>query len=118
MKRINVTKESKENFTSVRNRIDIILREHKYTRKVAVDIYGIIEYMDEAHVRALQVMAKRAAEESDEAFTEFCDNIKVYSGSSITKSHHVMHFRKDGKFVEEFDKGFFNANANLMFKIL
>lgn len=94
------------------------LREFGYrTNLVAVEIYGRQKYLNEYQVRALQIIAKRRAEISDEAFKEFTDNVIVYSGRYKRKSTHIMHFGKDGKFIDDFDPGFYDANSNLAFEL-
>lgn len=94
---------------------------HK-TEKVAVEMYGKLDYLTEREIRALQVIAKRKAEESDEAFKEFTDNVIVYKGRCKghlrDKSSRIMHFRKDGKFSDEFDPGFYDVCCNLAFELL
>lgn len=85
---------------------------------VAALIYGCYIHLDERMVRALQVIAKRKGEESDESFNEFCDNVIVYSNTSDDTSDHVMHFRKDGIFVEDFEDGFYDVCCKLAFEIL
>lgn len=80
--------------------------------KVAVEIYGKIAYLTEREVRALQVIAARKANESEEAFVEFCANVVVYSGTSKRKSY-VMHWKKDGHFVESFESGFYDVCGQL-----
>lgn len=97
--------------------INNIVKGVHYMPVVAVDIYGVKCYKKEVEVRALQLIAKRRAEISDEAFKEFTDNVIVYSGKSRRKCR-KMHFRKDGKFVENFDKGFYTATSDLAFEIL
>lgn len=109
----------KAEILKVRNEVNNILREVGYkTNKVAVEVYGKLTCMDDIHIRALQVLAKRKAEESDEAFKEFTDNVIVYSAYTKRRSEHTMTFRKDGCFVEEFEKGFMNVNEDLTWEIL
>lgn len=94
------------------------LREFGYrTNLVAAEIYGKPRYLNEYEVRALQVIAKRKAEISDEAFKEFTDNVIIYSGRYKRKSTHIMHFRKDGIFSDEFDSGFYDTSAKLAFEL-
>lgn len=99
--------------------IDITLKEfgHKsYT--TAVEIYGELYHLTEKEVRALQVIAKRKAKKSEEAFNEFCKNVIVYSSDCKETALHTMHFRKDGCFSDEFEEGFCDTCANLAFEIL
>lgn len=87
------------------------------TAKVAVEVNGKLDYYTEAEIRALQVVARRKALESDEAFKEFTDSVTVYKGRCKghlrDKSSRIMHFRKDGKFEEEFDPGFYMVTSDL-----
>ena len=109
----------KAEILNVRNEMNSILREVGYkTNKVAVEIYGKLTYLDEAHIRALQVMANIKSEESDEAFKEFTDNVVVYSGSTKRRSKHTMTFKKTGGFVEKFEPGFINICPELDMKVL
>lgn len=95
-----------------------VLHEFGYkTNLVAVEIYGQPKYLNEYQIRALQIIAKRRAEISDEAFKEFIDNVIVYSGRWKRKSTHIMHFRKDGKFSDNFDPGFYDTSWNLAFEL-
>ena len=95
-----------------------ILAKMRYHQKVAAEIYGKIVYLTEAEVRALQVLAKRKAEESDKAFQEFTENVIIYSHCHKRRSKHRMIFRKDGKFENEFEPGFYDVNSNLTFEIM
>lgn len=95
------------------------LREFGHrTEKVAVEINGQLDYYTEREIRALQVIAARKAKESEAEFKEFCDTVTVYSGRYKRKSLHTMHFRKDGKFSDEFEDGFYDVNSNLAFELL
>ena len=85
----------------------------QYVNKVAVDVYGKIYYLDEAHVRALQVVAAKLAATNKEAFEDFKKNVIVYSGRDITHSNHVMYWQDNGKFVQTFQRGFYTADDNL-----
>ena len=88
------------------------------TEKVAVEINGQLDYYTEREIRALQVIARKKAMESDEAFEEFCNTVTVYKGRhkghKRDKSDRIMHFRKDGKFEEPFDSGFNNVIKKLV----
>lgn len=99
------------------------LREfgHK-TEKVAVEVNGRLDYYTEREIRALQLIARRKAMESDEAFEEFCNTVTVYKGRckghKKDKSDRIMHFTKEGKFKESFDPGFFSVNDDLAIGLL
>jgi len=108
-RRINYDK-----FSEIRHEVRSgILAKMRYHQKVAAEVYGRFVYITESEVRALQVLAKRKAEESDEAFKEFTDNVIIYSHNSKRRSKHMMIFRKDGKFENDFEPGFFDVNKRL-----
>lgn len=89
------------------------LREFGHTtEKVAVEINGKLDYYTEREIRALQVIARRKAMESDEAFEEFCNTVTVYRGR-CKGQHDIMHFTKEGRFEESFFPGFYDTNDNL-----
>lgn len=105
-------------FAEVRHEVRTgILAKMRYHQKVAAEVYGKICYLTEAEVRALQVLAKRKAEESDEAFKEFTENVIVYSHCRKRISKHKMIFRKDGKFENDFEPGFYDVNGKLAFEL-
>lgn len=89
-----------------------------YTEKVAAEIYGKIYYLTEVEVRFLQVKAKKAAQESDEAFEEFCNNIIIYSGKAKRNSKHIMKFQKDGSFANDFEYQFYTLDMELAKEII
>ena len=108
-----------DKFSEIRHEVRTgILAKMRYHQKVAAEVYGKIVYLTEPEVRALQVLAKRKAEKSDEAFKEFTDNVIIYSHCHKRRSKHKMVFRKDGKFDNDFEPGFFDVNSNLTFEIL
>lgn len=95
------------------------LREFGHTtEKVAVEVNGQLDYYTEREVRALQLIAKRKAMESDEAFQEFCNTVTVYKGRckghKRDKSDRMVHFTKEGKLEEPFDPGFNDVNKKLV----
>lgn len=95
-----------------------VARKYGYCKTIAVEISGKLLYMTEGEVRALQILAKQAAEKSDEAFQEFCENVIVYSNTKKRNSKYKMIFRKDGFFENEFECGFFSACSEMLFEIL
>ena len=106
-------------FAEIRHEVRVgILRDLHYHAKVAAEIYGRLVYITEAEVRALQILAKRRAEESEEAFLEFCENVIVYSGSRKRSSKHIMLFEEDGSFINDFEDGFFDVNYKLANEII
>lgn len=94
-----------------------VARTFGYVKTIAAEIYGKILYLTEGEVRALQIMAEEKAEESDEAFNEFCENVIVYSNVKKKISKHKMKFQKDGSFENDFENGFFSACALMAIKI-
>lgn len=110
---------NKDGYNKVRREVRVdILHALRYHHKVAAEIYGRLVYITEAEVRALQILAKRRAEESEEAFLEFCENVVVYSGASKRSSKHIMMFSVDGSFVNDFEPGFFDVNTKLAMDLL
>lgn len=96
-----------------------ILHEFGFkTNRVAVEIYGRMYYMNEVQIRALQVLAKRKAAYSGEAFKEFVNNVIVYSSHFKEEATHTLIFRKDGCFENDFKPGFMDVNSKLIFEIL
>ena len=109
----------KKEFHEVKREVIATLREFGYkTNKVAVEIYGTLVYMDEPHIRALQVMAMRKAEESEEAFKEFTENVIVYSARCKSRALHKMSLKKTGGFEEKFESGFVTVNTALYMEII
>lgn len=84
-----------------------------YINKVAVDIYGKIEYLTKDQVRALQIVATKLANSDAQKFEEFKANVIVYSGRDITHSTHQMHWTNKGYFEENFEKGFYSSDYDL-----
>lgn len=110
--------ELKQQRILIKSLIERILTEFGYNRdKAPVMIYGELTFLSECEVRALQVIAMRAAKLGDDIFKDFCENVIVYSGKDVETSTHKMHFRKDGKFIEEFEPGFFDVESNLAFEL-
>lgn len=95
-----------------------IARQYKYCPKIAAEINGKVLYLTEGEVRALQIIAKEKAEESDEAFEQFCKDVIIYSNAHKKSSKHTMIFRKDGNFENDFECGFFSATSYMALEIL
>ena len=109
----------KDKFNETRREVRVgILRGLHYHSKVAAEIYGKLVYITEAEVRALQILAKRKASESEAAFLDFCENVIVYSGANKRSSKHIMMFGQDGRFINDFEPGFYDVNSELAFEIL
>jgi len=106
-------------YGEISSQIEKTLEEFGYkTDSVAAVIYGISCHLTENEVRALQVMAKRAAEKSDEDFLEFRKNVIIYSCHDYSdKKCHQMFFRADGRFSNEFEPGFYDISSNLAFEL-
>ena len=105
---INSTKEK-----AIRSAINKELAAIHYINKVAVDVYGKIEYLTKDQVRALQIVAAKLANNDKEAFEDFKNNVIVYSGRDITHSTHQMHWTNKGYFEEDFQKGFYSSDYDL-----
>jgi len=116
MKRIKTnldfTKRDAINAAILNELIDV-----QYFNKVTVEIYGKICHMDEAQVRALQVVAAKLSNADKNAFEDFKRNVVVYSGSNIKDSNHVMGWQNNGLFVQGFQKGFYSADNELCDKL-
>lgn len=113
MKRIKTTVTNIEKRNSVRKAMLKELVNVNYINKVAVDIYGKIYYLTEAQVRALQIVAAKLANTDKEAFENFKKNVVVYSGRDITHSEHVVHWRDNGFFEDNFQEGFYSIGYDL-----
>lgn len=95
-----------------------IMRGYNYSPKIAAEIGGKILYLTEGEVRALQIMAKQKAEESDEAFEDFCKNVIVYSNFKKRTSKYKMVFQKNGLFEKDFECGFYSACVRMSLELL
>ena len=101
-----------------------IIREMKqelisrnYRPLIAAEIYGKQVYLKEVEVRALQVLATKKAQESEDAWNEFCANVVVYSGRWKGRSYR-MHWDKNGYFVEKFPEGYFDVCGRLQLTLM
>jgi len=92
--------------------IDAKLQDYKYHKTIPAFIYGIKCDLTESEVRALQTIV---ATMDDKEFDVFNRNVTIWSGPDFD---HVMEFRKDGMFSNEFEPGFMDVNAELAFEIL
>lgn len=92
-------------------------KEFGYTPifKVAAIINGKLMYLSEPQVRYLQVKCSQC--KTDEEYEIFKKNHIIYSGSTKRKSKHIMEFRRDGIFSNEFEGGFYTVNSDLAFKL-
>ena len=112
----------KTNFDStkekaIRNAINKELAAVHYINKVAVDVYGKIEYLTKDQVRALQIVAAKLANSDMQKFEEFKANVVVYSGRDITHSTHQMHWTNRGHLgylKEDFEEGFLSSDYDLL----
>lgn len=95
-----------------------IARKYGYCPKIAAEINGKLLYLTEGEVRALQLIARDKANESDEAFEQFCKNVVIYSNTTKRKSGYTMIFRKDGMFKNDFECGFMTAVCLMTFDLL
>ena len=85
------------------------------TNKVCVEIDGKIHYMDEYHLRALQLYV---AEMSDEEYTEFCKRVIIYSGRNKRYSDHTVSIHKNGRLAQSFEDGFYTTSNTLALELL
>lgn len=93
-------------------RIRKVLRNYHRINKVEViDPDGRTLKVDEYWVRAFQVVVHKA---SDEEFEWLRDNFTIFSGP---KRHEKMILRRDGKFENKFERGFYDASAKMAFEI-
>ena len=109
-------------YNEVRHEIINVLNETgKYTNKVAVEICGKLKYLNEAEVRALQVIAARKAIESKEEFNAFVKNITIYNGRTKTEAKRntpsVIEILEDGRLKDPFRPGFYNVDKELVLQI-
>ena len=92
--------------------IEEILKKNRFRKEVDVEIYGYKMKLNEYQVRAIQVILHNT---TDEHFKELTENIIIYSGP---KNHEQMIFNRDGKFENEFERGFYDIISNLTLQIL
>lgn len=112
MKRVKTNIDSTKG-KAIRNAVLKELAAVHYINKVAVDVYGKIEYLTKDQVRALQIVAAKIANNDREAFEDFKNNVIVYSGRDITHSSHVIHWNNKGYFKEDFQTGFYSSFFDL-----
>lgn len=101
----------------IKSQINKKLISLNYTPTVAVDLYGHHANFTELQVRALQLIAIQKANEGEDAWQEFCANVVVYS-RRWKKCAFRMHWRKDGRFVENFPEGFFDVSGRLHLQLI
>lgn len=92
--------------------INEVLRKNRFREEVDAKIYGYEMKLNEYQIRAIQIILHNT---TDEHFKELTENIIIYSGP---KRHEKMIFRRDGKFENEFEKGFYYINTELALQIL
>lgn len=112
MKRVKTNFDSTKG-KAIRVAINKELAAVHYINKVAVDVYGKIEYLTKDQVRALQIVAAKLANSDVQKFEEFKANVVVYSGRDITHSSHVVHWTNEGYLEEDFEKGFYSSDCDL-----
>ena len=59
-----------------------ICSKFNYCNKIAAEINGKLLYLTEGEIRALQIVAKRKADESDDVF----ENLIIYYGQKSQKA--------------------------------
>lgn len=84
--------------------IKAILKQHNYTHLIAVELADKLCYLNEAEVRALQVMVK-----NDPSIRE---NIKIYNGRTKRGSE-IIDICKDGYLNNTFKPGFYDVCTKL-----
>lgn len=98
---------------TIKSQINKILNEFNYEKYTAADIDGKRVMLKQVEVRALQVMCKRASDSGH--YDEFVNRVVVYTDADAKK---INRFRKDGKFADCFDDGFYGIESNMAFEIL
>ena len=94
-------------------RIYDIKKKYKPIQHVYVEINKKPVLWEEEDVRAYQILIHDTSEGEYEYLK---DTVIIYSGPYKPGSHKMI-IRKDGKFENEFDEGFFDGNANMAFEI-
>lgn len=87
----------------------------KYRTQCLAEVHlsnGITFSADESWIRAFQLVVKNT---TDEEFDYIRENCRIYSGQKL---HEIMILRRDGKFENEFEDGFYTANAEMAIDLL
>ena len=93
--------------------INSIIADFRKFCAVRVEAYGSSPmYWSEDQVRAFQVLVHNS---TDEEYEDLKKNVIISSGP---KFDHKMIFRRDGKFENEFEQGFYDVTANMAYEIL
>lgn len=100
---------SSEAFSRIR---EVLRNYHQFDKVEIIDPDGHTLEVNEYWIRAFQVIVNKA---SDEEFEWLRDNFTIFSGPN---RHEKMILRRDGKFENEFEPGFYDASANMAFEIL
>lgn len=90
----------------------VLHKYHRFNTVEVIDPDGRTLEVNEYWVRAFQVVVNKA---SDEEFEWLRDNFTIFSGPN---RHEKMILRRDGKFMNEFEPGFYDASANMAFEIM
>jgi hypothetical protein len=105
--------------SALQREMRVWFKEHEGYRPITsvyCEIYGKHMYLNEMEVRYLQV---KCIDWSNQGrFDEFCENHKVWSNRFKKNSKHQMIFHKNGLFMNDFENGFYSANANLALYVL
>lgn len=110
--------ETRKDYRAIMSQVHKVMRKFDCCKTVAAEIRGKLLYLTETEVRALQIIAKQKAEESEEVFKEFCEDVVIYSGCKKRSSKHRMIFQKNGCFENEFEKGFFSACGMMAIELM
>lgn len=103
--------KDKNKATNILMLIDSVLKKNRFFSTVDAEIYGYKLKLTEYEVRAIQLIIHNS---TIEEFHEYMNNIIIYSGP---KNHEKMIFNRDGKFENEFERGFYDINSNLALQI-
>ena len=91
------------------NEVQELLKKHQYTPTLPVIIYGEKYEFTEVQMRALQCLAKRRADESEEAFEDFNCNVYISLSNELGEYELTNHaFTKDGHINGFFNQGFYD----------
>lgn len=107
-------------YNQVRKAINNKLRQLNYYPRVAVEFpeEKKIVYMTEVEIRAIQCIAANIYDIlGKKNFDEYVSQFIIYNGPTKRKSK-PMTLRTDGRFVEEFKKGFFTASCDLAIELI
>ena len=104
-----------EKRSEIQSLISDVLKEAGYVTSTAcVEIAGRREFNTSDEVRALQLIALRKANESEEAYRDFCNNIVIYKDHTRTDTLTIL---PDGRLSEPFTEGFKSVDHYLTMQL-